>query len=106
MTTPYDLISGLARTINDRDEENLVACFARNAVVRDGGLEYRGFPAIRRWIQTSFERYSLNLEILRIVGDGRAWLFDARVSGTFEGSPVRLEHSVVIENGKIATLEI
>ena len=106
MITPYDLISGLARTMNDRDEENLAACFTPDAVVRDGGLEYRGAGAIRRWIQSSIERYALNLEILRVSGQGRDWLFDARVSGSFEGSPVRLEHSVIIEDGKIATLDI
>lgn len=106
MTTPYDLISGLAQTMNTRDEENLAACFTPDAVVRDGGLEYRGANAIRRWIQSSFERYALNLEILRVSGQGRAWLLDARVSGSFEGSPVRLEHSVLIENDKIAVLDI
>lgn len=106
MTTPYDLISCLALGLNTRDEENLAAIFAEHAVVRDGGLEYHGTAAIRHWIQTTIERYALNLKILKVSGQGREWLFDALVSGSFEGSPVRLEHSLVIEDGKIANLDI
>lgn len=106
MTTPHDLISGLVENLNTRDEENLAACFTRDAVVRDGGLEYHGPVGVRRWIQRSIERYALRMRVLTVSGEGREWLFDAVVSGSFEGSPVRLEHCVTIEAGKIACLDI
>ncbi len=106
MTTAHDLISGLAQSLNARDEETLAAIFAEHAIVRDGGLEYRGAIGVRRWIHQTIEKYALNLQVLKVSGQDREWLFDAMVSGTFEGSPVQLEHSLVIEDGKIANLDI
>jgi SnoaL-like domain len=106
MTTPHDLISGFAHDLNARNEENLAAIFTDTATVHDGGLEYRGPAAIRYWIQTTIERYALKLKILDVSGQDDRWLFDAMVSGSFEGSPVRLEHHLTIENGKIAHLDI
>lgn len=106
MTTPQDLIAGFVRSLNARDEETLSAQFLEHATIRDGGLEYRGATAIRHWIQTTIERYAVKLKIVAISGTGNEWLFDAVVSGTFEGSPVRLEHSLTIKDGKIANLDI
>jgi ketosteroid isomerase-like protein len=105
-TTPCEVISGLVEAMNARDEKNLAACFCRQATVRDGGLEYRGSSAIRRWMQDAFDRYALHLDVTEVSGQGKTWFFQARVSGNFEGSPVKLEHSLTIEDGKIANLEI
>ncbi len=104
MRNPYDLINGLVVAVNARDEEMLASCFAEQAVVQDGGLEYHGALGVRRWIQDAFDKYGLKLKVLEVSGEGDKWLFDAVVSGTFEGSPVQLEHSVVIRDGKIANL--
>jgi hypothetical protein len=105
-TNPCEVICGLVKAMNAHDEENLTACFSNQAIVRDGGLEYRGVPAIRRWMQEAFDRYSLHLDVTDVSGQGKNWFFQARVSGNFEGSPVQLEHSLTIEDGKIANLEI
>lgn len=104
--TPSKLIDGLVEAINAHDEEHLAACFSHQATVRDGGLEYRGLSAIRRWIREAFDRYALHVNVIAVSGQGKTWFFHARVSGNFEGSPVQLEHSVTIEDGKIANLEI
>ena len=105
-TSPCLVIDNFVEAINAHDEETLAACFSRHAVVHDGGLEYRGPTAIRRWMQDAFEKYDLHLDVTDVSGNGQNWLFDALVSGSFEGSPVRLEHSITLENGKIASLEI
>jgi len=102
----HDLIEGLARNFNTRDEDRLAEIFTDSAVVQDGGREYRGASGIRHWIRSTITRYAVNLRILTVSGQGQSWLFDAEVSGTFEGSPIRLEHSLVIEGGKIARLDI
>lgn len=105
-TSACPVIDALVEAMNAHDEEMLAACFSREAVVHDGGLEYRGPAAIRRWMQEAFEKYALHLEITDVSGQNRNWTFEARVSGSFEGSPVHLEHTVTIENGKITNLEI
>jgi hypothetical protein len=106
MKTPHELITGFAKALNARDESDLVSIFSHQAVIRDGGLKFRGLGGVRNWIQTAIDRYDLRLKVLAITGHGQEWLFDAVVSGSFEGSPVRLEHSLTLEDGKIALLEI
>jgi len=103
---PQDLITALVKAINTGDKETLVALFTGQSSVRDGGLWYTGPAAIKHWIRDCIERYSLSLEILTVSGEDRAWLFEALVSGTFEGSPVRIEHRVTIQDEKIASLDI
>ena len=92
--------------MNTRDEQTLAAFFAEHAVVRDGGLKYSGPAAIKCWTQNAFEKDALNLKIIEVSRRGEVWLFEALVSGTFEGSPVQLEHSLTIQNGKISSLDI
>ena len=105
-TTPCEIISDLVEAMNAHDEEHVASCLSRQATVRDGGLEYRGSSEIRRWMQDAFDRYALHLDVTGVSGQGKNWFFQARVSGNFEGSPVQLEHSLTIEDGKIANLEI
>lgn len=104
--SPCPVIDALVEAMNAHDEERAAACFSSGATVRDGGLEYHGLPAIRRWMRDAFEKYDLHLEITDVAGHGQNWTFVARVSGSFEGSPVQLEHSVAIENGRMVNLEI
>jgi hypothetical protein len=106
LESPCGLIDDLIQAINTHDEESLAACFASDAIVRDGGLEYRGTAAIRRWIQDTFEKYALRMELTEVSGAEHAWTFEARVFGTFEGSPVRLEHQLEIRGGRVVQLEI
>lgn len=104
-TNPCLVIDEFVRAINTQDETALTACFAPGAVVRDGGLEYRG-TCVKQWIHDVFERYDLRLDVSDISGLEDAWTFTALVSGNFEGSPVRLEHNVTIADGRIELLEI
>lgn len=104
--TPADLISALAHSMNERDEETLLALFAADAVVRDGGLDYEGHAAIRCWIHNCFEKYDLALKVLSISNHDEIWILDAIVSGSFEGSPVRLDHFATLGDGKLKRLDI
>ena len=106
MTNHCDLITDFVRVMNTRNEQTLAALFAEHAVVRDGGLEYRGPAEIKYWIQNAFEKDALNLEVINVSGQGEVWFFEALVSGSFEGSPVHLEHRLTIQNGKISNLDI
>lgn len=105
-TSPCPVIDRLVEALNAHDEDAAAAYFTPKAVVRDGGLEYRGSAAIRHWMQEAFEKYALHLEVTEISGPGPEWTFEARVSGTFEGSPVLLEHRVALSADKITNLEI
>ena len=103
---PNELINGLVNAVNAHDGATLASCFDQEAIVRDGGLEYRGPTGVQCWIHNSIEKYDLSLEVIDVSGDGEEWRFDASVSGTFEGSPVQIEHSLTIRDGKIAGLLI
>lgn len=105
-TSPCPVIDRLVEALNAHDEDTAAAYFTPQAVVRDGGLEYRGPAAIRHWMQEAFEKYALHLDVTNVSGESPNWTFEARVSGTFEGSPVQLEHRVTTENGKVSRLEI
>lgn len=96
----------LASAINDRNETLLADCFAPGAIIRDGGLFYRGTPGVRAWIRDTFDRYALEWEILGASGGGSSIRFLARVSGNFEGSPVVLEYEARTDGDKIVTLTV
>lgn len=103
---PADLITRLIHSVNTRDEPGFAALFTADAVVHDGGLHYTGPNAATRWLRESHDRYALRIYPLDISGQHSQWILAALVTGTFEGSPVRLDHHLTIRNHQICRLEI
>ena len=94
------------RIENSGDVEALSGCFAPNATVRDEGRSYQGLAAIREWKAETRKKYGHTVAPLAIADrDGRTVL-TAKLTGDFPGSPVTLEFSFVLEDGKIVSLEI
>jgi len=88
------------------NSEAFIACFADQAVVRDEGHEHRGTDAIKTWIESAFRKYQIKLEVTDTAEHEEEKIFSARVSGTFEGSPVQLRHRLTIEDSKVTSLTI
>jgi hypothetical protein len=100
---PIDLY---VRIENSGDVDALAECFATNARVRDEGRTYQGLAAIKEWKAETRKKYGHTVAPLAVADrDGRTVL-TAKLTGDFPGSPVTLEFSFVLEDGKVVSLEI
>jgi hypothetical protein len=104
--TYNSLIAALVRAMNAHDSDAVVACFTDQAIVCDEDRAHRGSPAIKAWIADAFQRYQFKVEVINANEVKEEIAFNARVSGTFEGSPIELLHQLSVEKGKIVSLTI
>lgn len=102
---PESIASYLAAEKNT-DIEILERCFATDATVRDEGHTYKGLEAIKAWKQASQAKYQYSIEPLSSSQKGLTVTLLARLSGNFPGSPVELTYTFVLDDSKIASLEI
>ena len=91
---------------NSGDIEALSECFAYNATVRDEGHTYEGLAAIKEWKADTKKKYNHTVAPLEVADRDGKTVLKAKLTGTFPGSPVTLEFSFVLEDGKIVSLEI
>ena len=91
---------------NSGDVEAMSECFAPDATVRDESRTYKGLAAIREWKADTKKKYNHTVAPLEIARRDGKTVLKAKLSGNFPGSPVTLEFSFVLEEGKIASLEI
>jgi len=91
---------------NAHDPSAIHRCFAAGAVVRDEGKTIAGVAAIKAWRIETGEKYHHVVEPLSVSTlDGKV-VVTGKVSGSFPGSPINLEHIFEIEGGRIVSLEI
>jgi SnoaL-like domain len=91
---------------NQHDVKSILACFSGDAVVRDEGKEFRGKDMIEGWIVKTIEKYKFHFKPLSNKDDKDEMVVAVQVSGTFDGSPVRLDYHFTIEGDKILSLTI
>jgi SnoaL-like protein len=94
------------RIENSGDVEALSQCFASDATVRDEGGTYHGLAAIKQWKAETKKKYGHTVAPLEIADRDGKTVLKAKLTGNFPGSPVTLDFSFVLEEGKIASLEI
>jgi hypothetical protein len=91
---------------NSGDVEALSQCFASNATVRDEGHTYEGLADIREWKADTKKKYNHTVAPLAVAHRDGKTVLKAKLAGNFPGSPVTLEFSFVLADGKIVSLEI
>jgi hypothetical protein len=91
---------------NSGDVAMLSECFASNARVRDESRTYEGLAAIREWKADTKKKYNHTVEPLDVLQRDGKTVLKAKLTGDFPGSPVTLDFSFVLEDGKIVSLEI
>ena len=91
---------------NSGDIDALSECFAANATVRDEGHSYEGLAAIKAWKTDTKKKYNHAILPLEVGHRDGKTILKAKLTGDFPGSPVTLEFSFVLEDGKIASLQI
>jgi hypothetical protein len=90
---------------NTHDPSAIDRCFAVGAVVCDEGKIITGVSAIKAWRIETGEKYHHTVEPLSVsTRDGKV-VVTGKVSGSFPGSPINLEHIFEIEGGRIVSLE-
>jgi ketosteroid isomerase-like protein len=91
---------------NSGDVDALSECFAPDATVRDEGHRYEGLAAIKEWKADTKKKYNHTVVPLEVAHRDGKTVLKAKLAGSFPGSPVTLEFSFVLADGKIASLEI
>jgi SnoaL-like domain len=81
-------------------------CFAPDATVYDEGQTYEGMAAIRNWMAATKKKYGHTVAPLELSERGGQSVLKARLAGNFPGSPITVNFSFVLADGKIHSLEI
>jgi SnoaL-like domain len=89
-----------------KDPEMLALCFAENALVHDEDRDYRGLDAIKAWKQEAAAKYQYVMEPLDASVSAQTVKLRVRLTGTFPGSPVEVDHTFTLANDKITSLDI
>jgi hypothetical protein len=103
LPSPIDLY---VRIENSGDVEALSECFTPNATVHDEGHTYKGLPAIRQWKADTKKKYNHTVAPLHVAHRDGKTVLEAKLTGDFPGSPITLEFRFVLDDKKIASLEI
>ena len=89
-----------------RDSAALAACFTPDGVVFDEGGEHRGHAAIAAWDAGAVARYAMHTTPLASATQGEQCIVHAQVSGTFPGSPLKLDFTFTLACGQVAALAV
>ena len=101
-----DVISAYVEASNSRDGERFGTLFTKDAVVHDEGQEHRGITAIKRWLASTGRKYAFTVTPVRLSWQENEVVLTARMTGDFPGSPISARFHFVLDQGKIAKLEI
>ena len=100
------LISDLIAAQDKYDSKAFADNFSDDAVVQDEGKAYHGKTEIRQWNEMTNAKYKTKYEPLEITTKGDKITLTAKISGTFEGSPVIIKYHFETKHGKITSLRI
>jgi SnoaL-like protein len=101
-----DPIARYVQIANFNTPEAVPECFAPDAIVHDEGQTYEGLAAIRNWMATTKKKYGHTVAPLELTERGGQSILKARLAGSFPGSPITVNFSFVLADGKIRSLEI
>lgn len=101
-----DVITELVKTQDNHDSAAYANCFAETAMVLDEGKMYNGRNEIKQWIEKANEEYKIVMSPIEYTETGTESILAAKISGTFDGSPVVLNYHFQLKDGLIQSLKI
>jgi hypothetical protein len=84
----------------------VAACFGDDAVVKDERRTHAGRDAIRRWKAEASAAFAYTVEPFAVETEQGRTVVTSHVVGDFPGSPVDLRYLFVLDDDRIAELEI
>lgn len=103
---PPEIIIRYVDAANRFDVAGAANCFSADAHVHDESHDYIGLDAVREWINETSRKYRPQLKVLTAKAQGDGLLVTVRVSGSFPGSPIELDYTITLQDGKILFLKI
>jgi hypothetical protein len=100
------IIADLLAAQDKFDSKAFAENFSDEAVVHDERQTYRGKKEIQQWNELTNAKYKTKYEPLEISTEGKKITMLAKVSGTFDGSPITLSYHFETNGGKITSLKI
>jgi len=94
------------RIENSSEPERVLECFAPDATVHDESQTYEGVNAIKNWMLSTNKKYGHTITPLDLAEGDDQTVLKARLAGNFPGSPVTVNFSFVLADGKIHSLKI
>jgi ketosteroid isomerase-like protein len=101
-----DVISAYVEASNSRDAERFGTLFTKGAVVHDEGQDHRGVAAIKKWLAATAKKYAFTLTPIRLSRKEGEVVLTVKMTGDFPGSPISTRFRFVLNQGKIAKLDI
>jgi hypothetical protein len=101
-----DPIERYVQIANSGTAEAASECFAPDATVYDEGRTYEGVAAIKNWMAATKKKYGHTITPLELAKRGGQSILKARLAGNFPGSPITVNFTFVLADGKIHSLEI
>jgi len=86
--------------------ETAPECFAPDATVYDEGQTYEGVAAIKNWMAATKKKYGHRITPLDLAERGGQSVLKARLTGNFPGSPITVNFTFALADGKVRSLEI
>ena len=94
------LIDNYIKAANSYDTDSALKCFSDHAAVLDEGETLIGKKSIREWIEKTKKKYRPQFNPLSIKENDDETVMTTEVSGTFDGSPIKLAYHFKIKNRK------
>jgi hypothetical protein len=101
-----DPIDRYVQIANSGTAEAAPECFAPDATVYDEGQTYESMAAIKNWMAATKKKYGHIITPLELAERGGQSILKARLIGNFPGSPITVNFTFVLADGKIRSLEI
>src|SRR5258705_3338677 len=100
------VIADLIAAQDKYDSKAFAENFSDDAIVQDEGKTYHGKTEIRQWNEMTNAKYKTKYEPLEVTTKGDKIILEAKISGTFSGSPAIIKYHFETKNGKITSLHI
>jgi hypothetical protein len=100
------VITELVTAQNSQNSAAYADCFTTDAIVFDEGHNHQGKEEIKTWIESSTEKYQTVMEPLEYSESNNKGVLSAKISGTFEGSPLVLKYNLEFADKLIRSLKI
>jgi len=101
-----DPIERYIQIANSGTPEAVPECFAPDAIVYDEGQTYEGVVAIKNWMAATKKKYGHSVMPLDLAERGGESVLKAQLTGNFPGSPVTVNFTFALADGKVRSLKI